>query len=298
MKQTALALSHLVETRFRQDALEIIGFDRTARRLTPVQLADVEPEWVQGTNLQHALMIAPRHLRRHPDAEPVVLVVTDGEPTAHIAADGTPDFHWPTTRETLRATVGQVDELSRYGAAINFFMLGDDPGLRAVRRRDGPPRRRPGVHPGPVPARRVRRRRLPPRPLRPPLTRRWRRTAPTRRSLAASRVPTRRESARRGGADPACLAAGVPTRRYAATQPGTSDRPSARRARWIPSNSTLDVARDPNRLGFRTATTSQREPSRRSSRRRGRAVAASHAVEGLAVVLTAEAELGHAEVER
>ena len=64
---------------------EIIGFDRTARRLTPVQLAEVEPEWVQGTNLQHALMLAARHLRRHPDAEPVVLVVTDGEPTAHIA---------------------------------------------------------------------------------------------------------------------------------------------------------------------------------------------------------------------
>ena len=129
MKQTALALSHLVETRFRQDALEIIGFDRTARRLTPVQLADAEPEYVQGTNLQHALMIAARHLRRHPDAEPVVLVVTDGEPTAHIASDGSPVFNWPTSRETLRATVGQVDELSRFGAAINFFMLGDDPGL-------------------------------------------------------------------------------------------------------------------------------------------------------------------------
>ncbi len=129
MKQTALALSHLVETRFRQDALQIIGFDRTARRLSPVQLAGVEPEWVQGTNLQHALVIAGRHLRRHPDAEPVVLVVTDGEPTAHIAPDGMPVFSWPTTHETLNATVGQVDELSRYGAAINFFMLGEDPGL-------------------------------------------------------------------------------------------------------------------------------------------------------------------------
>ncbi|MGA8993132.1 MAG: hypothetical protein WB441_02365 [Nocardioidaceae bacterium] len=129
MKQTALALAHLVETRFRQDALEIIGFDRSAHRMTPTQLAGIEPEWVQGTNLQHALLIAARHLRRHPDAEPVVLVVTDGEPTAHIGADGYPVFSWPTTSETLRATVGQVDELSRYGAAINFFMLGEDPGL-------------------------------------------------------------------------------------------------------------------------------------------------------------------------
>ena len=129
MKQTALALSHLVATRFRQDALQVIGFDLSARRLSPVQLADVEPEWVQGTNLQHALMIAGRHLRRHPDAEPVVLVVTDGEPTAHLLHDGSPYFSWPTTRETLHATVGQVDELARYGATLNVFMLGQDPGL-------------------------------------------------------------------------------------------------------------------------------------------------------------------------
>lgn len=129
MKQTALALSHLISTRFRSDHLEVIGFDRYARRLSPVQLAQVEPEYVQGTNLQHALLVAARHLRRHPDAEPVVLVVTDGEPTAHLEADGSASFSWPPTTATLRATVSQVDELSRYGAALNFFLLGDDPGL-------------------------------------------------------------------------------------------------------------------------------------------------------------------------
>jgi uncharacterized protein with von Willebrand factor type A (vWA) domain len=141
MKQTALALSHLVQTRFRQDALQVIGFNILARRLTPVQLAEAEPEWVQGTNLQHALMLAGRHLRRHSDAEPVVLVVTDGEPTAHLRPDGTPYFDWPPTRATLRATVGQVDELVRWGATLNMFMLGEDPGLArfvdAVARRAG-----------------------------------------------------------------------------------------------------------------------------------------------------------------
>jgi uncharacterized protein with von Willebrand factor type A (vWA) domain len=141
MKQTALALSHLVQTRFRQDALEIIGFNIAARRLTPVQLAEAEPEWVQGTNLQHALMLASRHLRRHPQAQPVVLVVTDGEPTAHLGENGIPHFQWPTTQATLRATVAQVDELRRAGAALNVFMLGDDPGLArfvdAVARRAG-----------------------------------------------------------------------------------------------------------------------------------------------------------------
>jgi uncharacterized protein with von Willebrand factor type A (vWA) domain len=141
MKQTALALQHLIETRFRQDALQVIGFDRLARRLTPVQLAEAEPEWIQGTNLQHALMIAGRHLRRHPEAEPVVLVVTDGEPTAHLSGDGDAVFHWPTTTATLRATIAQVDELARTGATLNTFMLGDDPGLArfvdAVARRAG-----------------------------------------------------------------------------------------------------------------------------------------------------------------
>jgi uncharacterized protein with von Willebrand factor type A (vWA) domain len=129
MKQTALALNHLIETRFRQDALQVIGFNRLARRLSPVQLAEAEPDWLQGTNLQHALLLAARHLRRHPDAEPVILVVTDGEPTAHLTGDGNADFHWPTTPETVRATIAQVDELSRYGATLNTFMLGDDPGL-------------------------------------------------------------------------------------------------------------------------------------------------------------------------
>jgi len=141
MKQTALALAHLVSTRFRQDALQIIGFDRVARPLTAMQLAEVEPEWIQGTNLHHALLLAGRHLRRHPDAEPVVLIVTDGEPTAHLEQDGSPTFQWPTTPATVRATVGEVDVMTRYGAALNFFLLGDDPGLArfvdSVARRNG-----------------------------------------------------------------------------------------------------------------------------------------------------------------
>ena len=131
MKQTALALSHLMATRFPQDALQIVGFGRAAVRLSREELAAVEPDLIQGTNLQHALRLAGRHLRRHPEAEPVVLVVTDGEPTAHLdPTDGEPLFHWPPLAETVQATVVEVDNLTRYGATINFFMLGEDPGLR------------------------------------------------------------------------------------------------------------------------------------------------------------------------
>ena len=112
-----------------------------ARRLSPVQLAEVEPEWVQGTNLQHALMLAGRHLRRHPDAEPVVLVVTDGEPTAHLCSRRPPVFHWPTTRRRCARRSARSTSSPGYGATLNIFMLGDDPGLArfvdAIARRAG-----------------------------------------------------------------------------------------------------------------------------------------------------------------
>ncbi|MFY1586572.1 VWA domain-containing protein [Micromonospora sp. WMMD734] len=131
MKQTALALSHLMATRFPQDALQIVGFGREAVTLTQRELAAVEPDMEQGTNLQHALRLAGRHLRRHPGAEPVVLVVTDGEPTAHLDPDdGEAYFHWPPLPETVQATVREVDRLARAGVTLNLFLLGEDPGLR------------------------------------------------------------------------------------------------------------------------------------------------------------------------
>ena len=141
MKQTALALAHLVATRFPQDALQIIGFGRYATTLSQAELAAVEPDYQQGTNLSHALALAGRHLRRHSSSDPVVLVVTDGEPTAHLDDDGEAFFMWPPLQETISRTVREVDLLARYGAVVNLFMLGEDPGLRrfvdAVARRAG-----------------------------------------------------------------------------------------------------------------------------------------------------------------
>jgi uncharacterized protein with von Willebrand factor type A (vWA) domain len=61
----------------------------------------------------------------------VVVVVTDGEPTAHLEPGGHAVFDWPPSRETLRATVAQVDRLTGLRASFTFFMLGDDPRLAA-----------------------------------------------------------------------------------------------------------------------------------------------------------------------
>jgi uncharacterized protein with von Willebrand factor type A (vWA) domain len=128
-KATALALNSLISTRYPQDALQIIGFSAMARNLRPGELAELEPDMVQGTNLQHALMLAGRHLDRHADAEPIVLVITDGEPTAHIEPGGRPWFEWPPLPRTLELTLAEVLRLTKRGATINVFMLDEEPRL-------------------------------------------------------------------------------------------------------------------------------------------------------------------------
>jgi uncharacterized protein with von Willebrand factor type A (vWA) domain len=128
-KSTAMALHSLVTTRFPQDAIQIIGFSSTAQVLRPATLAELSVDTLQGTNLQHGLMLARRFLAHHRDAEPVVLVVTDGEPTAHLEDDGTPFFCWPPMPETIARTVAEVERVARTGATVNVFALDPDPGL-------------------------------------------------------------------------------------------------------------------------------------------------------------------------
>ncbi|WP_068161426.1 vWA domain-containing protein [Rhodococcus phenolicus] len=132
MKRTALALNHLVSTRFRGDALQLIAFGRHAHVVTATELAGLDGVYEQGTNLHHALMLAGRHLRRHSNAQPVVLVVTDGEPTAHIEPEGYAMFDYPPSPRTLGLTVRELDHLARLGAQITIFRLGDDPGLARI----------------------------------------------------------------------------------------------------------------------------------------------------------------------
>ncbi|MFL6149755.1 MAG: vWA domain-containing protein [Pseudonocardiaceae bacterium] len=131
MKRTALALHHLVRTRFRSDALELITFGRQAQRVDIAQLTGLTGVWEQGTNLHHALLLAGRHLRRHPDAAQVLLVVTDGEPTAHLEPDGEAVFSYPPLPQTLALTVREMDGLARNGTAVSIVMLGHDPRLAA-----------------------------------------------------------------------------------------------------------------------------------------------------------------------
>jgi uncharacterized protein with von Willebrand factor type A (vWA) domain len=129
MKRTALALHHLISSRFRGDSLQLIAFARYAEVIDIEQLTAKDAVWDKGTNLHHALLLAQRHFRRNPTAQPVLLIVTDGEPTSHLEPDGQVMFAYPPDARTVAATVRELDTVQRLGAQTTFFRLGEDPGL-------------------------------------------------------------------------------------------------------------------------------------------------------------------------
>ncbi len=129
MKRTALALHTLISSRFRGDALQLIGFGRHAEVMEIEQLTALDSRWDKGTNLHHALLLANRHFRKHPNAQPVLLIVTDGEPTSHLEPDGEVYFSYPPHPLTVAYAVRELDNAGRIGAHTTFFRLGEDPGL-------------------------------------------------------------------------------------------------------------------------------------------------------------------------
>jgi uncharacterized protein with von Willebrand factor type A (vWA) domain len=129
MKRTALALHTLITSRFRGDHLQLIGFGRHAEVMDIEQLTALDAMWDKGTNLHHALLLANRHFRKHPNAQPVLLIVTDGEPTSHLETSGEVFFTYPPHPLTIAYAVRELDNSMRLGAQTTFFRLGDDPGL-------------------------------------------------------------------------------------------------------------------------------------------------------------------------
>ncbi|MES2092542.1 MAG: VWA domain-containing protein [Actinomycetota bacterium] len=129
MKRTALALHTLITSRFRGDDLQLVSFGRSASVIDIDELTGLEELYAKGTNLHHALLLANRHFRRHPNAQPVLLIVTDGEPTSHLEADGEVFFSYPPHPLTVAHSVRELENSMRLGAQTTFFRLGDDAGL-------------------------------------------------------------------------------------------------------------------------------------------------------------------------
>src|SRR5262245_5516938 len=133
-KRMALALHALIEGRYPNDTLYLVGFSDYARRMQPEDLTGAGWERVYGTNMQHAFNLAGRLLSQHPRATKQVIMVTDGEPTAHLVGEQA-YFNWPPVPETINKTLQEGMRLSKAGVTINVFMLEDTPGLQKLMER-------------------------------------------------------------------------------------------------------------------------------------------------------------------
>jgi len=133
-KRVALALDHLIRTRYPRDHFFVVGFSTRARELQIQELP--EAVWDMGepfTNLQEALMLAERLIARHPSPSAQVLVITDGQPTAYFRGREL-RVEWPmgfggVSPHAAAETLKQVRRITRRGVTINTFMLDASPEL-------------------------------------------------------------------------------------------------------------------------------------------------------------------------
>jgi uncharacterized protein with von Willebrand factor type A (vWA) domain len=122
-RKVALALNSLIRTRFPRDELYVVGFSDLARQVQPETLHQVSwGDYVYGTNMQHALMMARRLLGRHKQGTRQIILITDGEPTAHFEGDRV-QFAYPPTLRSFQETLREVHRCTREGIVINTFML-------------------------------------------------------------------------------------------------------------------------------------------------------------------------------
>ncbi len=123
-KKVALALHNLITSQYPRDDFYIIGFAAYARELKAHDLPLLQwDEYVLGTNMQHAMLLAESLLSKHDAGSKQIIMISDGEPTAHLLPNGRHYFSYPPTRETYRATYNAVQRCTRKGIAINTFML-------------------------------------------------------------------------------------------------------------------------------------------------------------------------------
>jgi uncharacterized protein with von Willebrand factor type A (vWA) domain len=122
-KKVAMALHALIQSQFPRDFLGVVTFSKVARELKPEHLPEVSWDFDYGTNMQHGLLLS-RRLLSHQSGTKQIIMITDGEPTAHFEPGmAEPFFSYPPVRETVDATLREVNRCTREDIRINTFML-------------------------------------------------------------------------------------------------------------------------------------------------------------------------------
>ena len=134
-KRVALALSHLLHTRFPGDTLRCVLFHDSAEEipLSTLARAQVGP---YHTNTAEGLRVARRLLRRERGEMRQIIMITDGKPSAITMPGGRIYKNsMGLDGRILRETYREVYACRRDGIGINTFMLARTPALVAFVRK-------------------------------------------------------------------------------------------------------------------------------------------------------------------
>ena len=130
-KKVAMALHNLISSAYPRDSLYVLGFSAYAKEIQPHDLPFLQyDDYLLGTNMQHALILAEKLLAKHQQGTRQVIMITDGEPTAHLE-NGRPVFAYPPTPTTISKTLRAVRSCTTKNITINTFMLDQSYYLKA-----------------------------------------------------------------------------------------------------------------------------------------------------------------------
>ena len=133
-KRVAIALDHLIRTRWPRDHFFVVGFSTRAREIPVRDLPEASRDTGEPfTNLQEGLMLAERLIAWNPSPSAQLLVITDGQPNACFRGRQR-HVEWPTgfggvSPHAAAETLKQVHRITRRGVTINTFMLDASPEL-------------------------------------------------------------------------------------------------------------------------------------------------------------------------
>ncbi len=128
-KRVALALSHLIRTRFPGDALNVVTFGDQAEEIPLSQLAKAQVGPFH-TNTAGGLLLARNILKAQKKDMRQIIMITDGKPSAVTLPDGLIYKNsGGMDQHILQQTFREVSACRRTGILINTFMLAQDPYL-------------------------------------------------------------------------------------------------------------------------------------------------------------------------
>jgi len=125
-KKVALALAHLIRTRFPGDSVDVVLFHDSAESIPLAKLASVKVG-PYHTNTCEGLKLARRILRNRRKEMRQIIMITDGKPSAMTLPGGRIYKNsFGLDPMILRETFREVRNCSRWGITINTFMVAQD----------------------------------------------------------------------------------------------------------------------------------------------------------------------------